>query len=431
MDQSTRRVRHFDSMRQAFLWALIPTIVLFLIAPSVGDAQEVVTTNITSTTGAGDLGTTVTQSGNLYDITDGTRPGGGPNLFHSFGDFSIGQGDIANFLNNTNMQTSNIIGRVTDGNVSNIYGTIQTTDFGNANLFLVNPSGIVLGPNGSFNVGGSVSFSTAQYLRLFDGVNSANFFADPANDGLANSVLAVASVVDFGFLSPAAYGFLTAPDPSATITVRGSMLQVQEGQSLSLVGGDITVQAGTLMDGTPQAASLRAPGGQLNLVSVASPGEVHVPGFQTDSFTSMGVVTIQEGALLDVGAQFDEFGTPIGNGNSGTVFVRGGQLVMDASAILANTVGAVDGASRAVDIQVSQDVLLSNSALIFTGTSGSGQGGDVVIEAENVRLSGFSGITTGTSGSGQGGDVVIKAENVRLSEFFNDWNRHVRARLGR
>ena len=157
-------------------------------------------------------------------------------------------GDIANFLNNTGLETSNIIGRVTGGNISNIDGTIQTTGFGNANLFLVNPSGIVFGPNGSFDVGGSVSFTTAQYLRLFDGVNSANFYANPANDGLANSVLAVAPVVDFGFLSPAAYGFLTAPDPSATITVQGSALSVAPGvlvSSISLVGGKVVIQGAT------------------------------------------------------------------------------------------------------------------------------------------------------------------------------------------
>jgi filamentous hemagglutinin family protein len=224
MDASSSRLRRPDSIGQAFLWAFLPTLALVLIVPPFGDAQ--VTTSITSTTGAGNLGTTVTQAGNLYHITGGTRPGGvtGTNLFHSFGDFSVGAGDTGNFLNDTGLPTSNILGRITGGNVSNIYGTIQTTDFGNANLFLVNPSGIVVGPNGSVNVGGSVSFSTAQYLRLFDSLNggSANFYANPASDGLANSVLAVSPVVDFGFLSPAAYGFLTAPDSSATITVQGS-----------------------------------------------------------------------------------------------------------------------------------------------------------------------------------------------------------------
>ena len=256
MDESPAQSRHSDGMRQAFLWAFLTTLALFLVTPSVGNTQVPVVTDITSS----GLSTEVPlqpPSDGVYNITGGTRPGDGPNLFHSFGDFSVGSGDIANFLNtpvNGSLPlTSNILGRVTGGNVSNIYGTIQTTDFGNANLFLVNPSGIVLGPTGSVNVTGSVSFTTTHYLRLFDGVNSANFYANPANDGLANSVLAVAPVVDFGFLSPAAYGFLTAPDPSATITVQGSALRVPiifdsetgepKGSTLSLVGGDINIIA--------------------------------------------------------------------------------------------------------------------------------------------------------------------------------------------
>jgi filamentous hemagglutinin family protein len=117
-------------MRQAFFCVLLPTLVLFL-APSVGGAQ--VTTSITSTTGAGNLSTTITHTGNLYDITGGTRPGNGPNLFHSFGDFSVGAGDVGNFLNtpvNGSLPvTSNILSRVIGGHISNIYGTIQTAGF--------------------------------------------------------------------------------------------------------------------------------------------------------------------------------------------------------------------------------------------------------------------------------------------------------------
>ena len=36
-----------------------------------------------------------------YDITGGTRPGNGPNLFHSFGEFGVPTNNIANFLNDT------------------------------------------------------------------------------------------------------------------------------------------------------------------------------------------------------------------------------------------------------------------------------------------------------------------------------------------
>src|SRR6188768_4255216 len=76
-----------------------------------------------------------------YNITGGTRPGGGTNLFHSFGDFNVPTNNIANFLNQSGLATSNILGRVTGGNLSSIFGTIQTTSFGNANLFLMNPAG--------------------------------------------------------------------------------------------------------------------------------------------------------------------------------------------------------------------------------------------------------------------------------------------------
>ena len=390
MDASTTWSGQANYMRQAVLWVLRSILVLVFMSPALVDAQvpQVVTTSIISS----GLNTQVNQVGNSYNITGGTRPVDGPNLFHSFGDFSVGQGDIANFLNDSGLQTSNILGRVTELGVAHtsfIYGTIQTTDFGNANLFLINPSGIVFGPHGSVNVGGSVSLSTANYLRFEGTATLFDMLSTPASLGQ----LSVAPVVAFGFLGPG----LPAP-----ITVQGSILQVPEGRSLSLVGGDITVQAGTLGDGTIQAASLRAPSGQINLVSVASPGEVLVPGLQTGpniegaSFNAMGTVRLKQGATLDVSGQseVDAAGNPIG-GNSGTVFVRGGQLVMDASTILANTVGPTDGASTAVDIQVSQNVVMTNGAQIVSRTDGPGDGGGITISAtDTVSISGFD--TTGT-----------------------------------
>src|SRR5215468_8502976 len=112
-----------------------------------------------------------------FDITGGTRPGGGVNLFHSFGNFNVPNNNIGNFLNDSGLSTSNILGRVTGGNLSNIFGTIQTTGFGNANLFLMNPAGFLFGPNATVNVGGTVTFTTADYLRLTD---NAQFNAVPS-----------------------------------------------------------------------------------------------------------------------------------------------------------------------------------------------------------------------------------------------------------
>jgi hypothetical protein len=143
-------------------------------------------------------------------------------------------------------------------------------------LFLVNPSGIVFGPNGSVNVGGSVSFTTAQYLRLFDGVNSANFYTNPANDSLANSILTVAAVVDFGFLTvPVNYGFLTQPDQSATITVQGSALSVPSiCHWVVFAPGKVVIQAALFqMERSNQHLSART--ARFNS-STASPGEFDV-----------------------------------------------------------------------------------------------------------------------------------------------------------
>ena len=70
------------------LWTIaLSAVCLFGIGVSLCPAQ--MPTAIAPTTGGGNLGTVVTSAGNLYQITGGTRPGGGPNLFHSFGQFSV------------------------------------------------------------------------------------------------------------------------------------------------------------------------------------------------------------------------------------------------------------------------------------------------------------------------------------------------------
>ena len=274
------------------VWPVISGgIVVSLLKTSLVLAQ--LTPAITPTTGPGGFGTTVTQAGNTYQITGGTRPSNGPNLFHSFGEFGVPTNHLANFLNETALPTSNILGRVTGGNPSNIFGTLQTTGFGSANLFLMNPAGIVFGPNASLNVGGSASFTTADYLRLADG---AKFNAIP---GPQDAVISSAPVAAFGFLG-------TNP---AAITVQGGQLSVSEGHGISLVGGNIDITAGTLQNGTTQPALISAPSGQINLVSVASPGEVllNSPVGQSvepavNGFTTFGNISLSRGASLDTSA---------------------------------------------------------------------------------------------------------------------------------
>jgi len=369
-------------------------------------SHAVVTTNITASplppcpapcgTGATPGVTTVTPNGTVYEIT------GGSNLFHSFGLFSVGTGDTANFINDMHLTTTNILSRVTGPTPSNIFGAIKTTDFGNANLFLINPAGVVFGPNATLDIGsslgtpGSFHVSTADYIRFNDpsqlAVNKPRFYADLTQSSILTS------------FSPDAFGFLN-PNPAA-IAIQGSTLQVGEGQTLSIVGGNrtfMTDEGDTVPSGvTVTGGALSAPSGQINLVSVASPGEVLMPSLQYapnvngDSFMAMGLVNIS-GASLDVS------GDP-----SGTVLIRGGQLVLDSSFITAFN-GNVD-APTAVDIEMTGDVMLSNGSGIFAATV-DGAGGDISVAAKTLSLTGGAIIFADSSGAGNGGKITISASD--------------------
>jgi filamentous hemagglutinin family protein len=146
------------------------------------------------------------------------------NLFHSFGTFNIGTNESATFSGPDSI--SNILGRVTGGAQSWIDGLIRST-IPDANLFLLNPSGVLFGPNASLDVQGSFHVSTADYLRLGE---AGVFYADPTR----NSILTVDP--------PSAFGFLG--DNPGVISVQGSNLQVPEGKTLSLIGGDIDIVEG-------------------------------------------------------------------------------------------------------------------------------------------------------------------------------------------
>ena len=188
---------------------------------------------------------------------------------------------------------------------------------------------------------------------------------------------------------------------------------MNEGKGINLVGGNITVQSGVLNDGvTIQPARLSAPGGQISLASVASPGEIMFPDFQFapnvngQSFTAMGNISLSQEALLVV------------SGNAaGSVKIRGGQLVINQATISADTSDA-DGAVG-IDINVTGVVSLSNTNLpaLTARTSGGGDAGDIVISSGSLNAT-FgkdpftdvfhrSLIDSDTMGSGHGGNVTI------------------------
>ena len=380
---------------------LIAWLLLIPCLPGISQAQVPPPTGPITSSG---LNTIVTTNGNVHDITGGRRPGGasGTNLFHSFGEFGVPANNIANFLNETALPTTNILARVTGTNgnnptLSSIYGTIRTTDFGNANLFLMNPAGFLFGPNATVNVGGMVAFTSADYLNLTD---NARFNAIP-NAG-ADALLTALPVASFGFLGS---------NPGA-ITVQGSQFSVTDGQSISLVGGNIVIESGTPEGGTTQPARLMAPGGQINLASVASPGEVSAGDFIPTSGMTMDNIALSQGAILDVS----------GDGG-GTVRIRGGQFIMDQAAVIANTTGVDDGAPTAISVNVTGGVLLNNQSALVAQATNAGRGGDIEITGRTIDVAGTSVVYTASTDSGSPGNITVTASesiSVRGADQFGN-----------
>src|SRR6202035_3247675 len=130
----------------------------------------------------------------------------GSNLFQSFSQFNLTSTQSATFLGPNSVH--NILARVTDGSASSIDGTVNSSIPG-ANLFFLNPAGVMFGAHAQINVTGSFAVSTANYLKLADG--------GKFNTSLGGrDVLTAAQVSAFGFLS-------TAPAP---VSVTGSTLNV-------------------------------------------------------------------------------------------------------------------------------------------------------------------------------------------------------------
>ncbi len=328
------------------------------------------------------VGTTVTSNGAVHTIADGTRRGG--NLFHSFDQFTVGTGDTARFTGPPS-GIENILSRVTGGQPSTIDGRLQS-DMPGANLFFLNPSGILFGPHAQLDVQGSVHVSTADVLRFADGTTwSVNLSAQ--------STLTTAT--------PAAFGFLR-PNPQG-ITIRESVLEVPANEALSVIGGDIDITGGP--DGF-----VIAPSGHIQLVSVASPSNVilhtsdQAPGLTVDAAGRLGAITLSDLAVMDVR----------GEDGGGTVVIRGGRLLVDNSCILADTLGDRDGAPLGIDIMITQDIRIQNDTLIRATAFGAGDAGDIQITAGTLTLGNESFILSATFVSGDAGAVTVTADTLAL-----------------
>ena len=355
--------------------------------------------------------TSVNQVNNTFNINGGTQAG--TNLFHSFQQFGLNPEQVANFLANPTI--ANILSRVTGGNVSIIQGQIQVTG-SNANLYLMNPAGIVFGANASLNVPGSFTATTANGIGVGNGWFNAT--------GNNNYAALIGNPNQFA---------LTALQPG-TIVNAGN-LAVEPGQSITLLGGTV-INTGTLT----------APGGTVTIAAV--PGGKLVRINQAGSLLSLDLPTETRAVLNPATVTPVSLPALLTGGNLGNatgLTVQDGAVKLTGSGVTIPTEAGVAIASNQIDVSgttggtvnvLGNKVGVVSATIHAAGTNGGGTvliGGDykgqgTVPNAQQTYVSRDSVINVDALQSGNGGRAIVWADNS--TRFYGTINARGGAQSG-
>ncbi len=370
----------------------------------------------------------VNINGNTFNITGGTQAG--TNLFHSFQQFSVPTGGGALFNNAVDIQ--NIITRVTGGSISNIDGLIRT--LGTANLFLINPNGIVFGSNARLDIGGSFIASTANSINFADGTT---FSATPSQDlplltitaplGLnmgsnPGSILVQGPKHDINYEDIAKKEDVEIRQARPPIDTSLTGLQVKSGQTLALVGGNVSVEGGIL----------KSPAGRIEIGSVGSNGVVSLApiqqgwklGYDAPSFGDIqfsqktfvsttgaggGVIAVA-GKNINLTEQSIVQADTLGDRNGGEISFVGENIGINESNIRANTYSSGNGGQINL-VANNINITFEKDNAVSTQASSTGDAGNINLVANNNITFENSGMETAAWGTGKGGQVNLVANN--------------------
>ncbi|MBF2015491.1 MAG: filamentous hemagglutinin N-terminal domain-containing protein [Rivularia sp. T60_A2020_040] len=334
----------------------------------------------------------------------------GQNLFHSLQEFNVGEGRGAYFVvPNDNIQ--NVLTRVTGNNPSEILGILGTIsnrnfDPSNANLFLINPNGIVFGENASLDINGSFVGTTANGIQF----GEQGFFS--ANNPETTPLLTV---------NPSAFLFSqikqTASIQSASVVPAGENLsgnslrglRVGDRKSLLLLGGNLSI------DGGGEEGGVSAIGGRVELGGLASLGTV---GLNTDG-NNLSLSFPDGVARSDVAlSNSAKVVVPADDGGSIAISSRNFELIEGSSLLAGIAPGLGFAESQAGNIQINATGIvvidgISNGFLsgafnqVEAGSTGNS--GQIEISADSVEVKNGGQLNAGTLGKGNSGRIQINA----------------------
>lgn len=409
---------------------------------------------------------------NTYQIDGGTVAG--DNLFHSFEEFSVPTGTEALFNNDLAIQ--NILSRVTGDSISNIDGVLGA--MGTADLFFLNPNGVIFGPNSSLNIGGSFIATTADRLQFDDGTEFS------ASNPQASPLLTISVPVGLQFgnqvgnITNQSNGLALNPDSTSTISLVGGDINLEGGSiiagsgSLELGSVDsnsqvdlISTNTGWTFDyGSVQnfrdislTKAQNAVDGELNLAGILVGAEIEIQGKKV-TIQDGGQITIANGGKalrLNASDTLEIKGSvpsPFSNNpffsglvseafsssDGGNTIINAGRLVIEDGGRITSKVSANfdsdtmefipasgNGGNITINATESIEVTDENSG-IFSSTEGFGDAGKVTINTKDLSVSNGAIITAESTGAnllgepvatGLGGEIEINApESIRLND---------------
>lgn len=369
-------------------------IIFFLTEANISARAQVITDTTLPNNSA------VLQQENVSIISGGTQAG--RNLFHSFEQFSILTGTAVHFNNSIDVQ--NIFTRVSGKSISSIDGLIKAN--GIANLFILNPNGIILGPNARLNIGGSFLATTA------NSVNFADRTKFIAGGDRAKPLLTVSAPIGLGFDSPGSINLigeghnLSYSNTNAGTPILGTgegltgLTTIPE-KTIALVGGQVSFDGGVLT----------APSGRIEIGSVSS-GSV---GLNLDSNSNIYLdyssisdfkdVQLSNRSLLDASGF-----------TNGDIFINASQVsIKNSSLVTISNFGTLSSgkisifAPNLVELNGISDLLLAKNNTLHSQNFSAGKAADIVITTNHLVLKSLAGILAENFASGIGGSIDISS----------------------
>jgi filamentous hemagglutinin family protein len=373
--------------------------VILALGGTFATASSVLAQSITID---GTLSPAQTLNGPNYTIPQSVGQRVESNLFHSFGIFNLNMGEIANFESAGNIR--NILSRVTGGSASMIDGLISTNN-ANVNLFFINPSGIVFGPNASLNVGGSFVMSTANALQF----GNVGFFS-ATDKNIPSPLLTInPSALLFNQINQnaAIQNNSVAPAGIDPAGFDAFGLRVPDGKSLLLVGGNVSMDGGRL----------HANGGRVELGGLAQAGSLLL-GIDGDNLSLKFPDNV---ALTDVSLT-NRSGVFVSGAGGGNIAVNARNLEILGGSVLSAGIGRGLGTPETVagdiTLNATGEIKVVDSVIAnLVRLASQGNGGNITIDSGSFSLRDRGQLLAATSGQGNAGNVTVRAlDSVELAD---------------